>query len=60
MCLYITAKLKVFTDETVPLLVIVAVMFNDIVEPLIKSDDGVMPDPFIGVIDNFLGQKFTL
>ena len=60
MCLYITAKLKVFTDETVPLLVIVAVMFNDIVEPLIKGDDGVMPDPFVGVIDNFLGQKFTL
>lgn len=54
------AALKIFFDDLVALLIIIAIALNDISPPFIQGDNAVMANPFVGIIDNLLGKKDPL
>ncbi len=51
------AALKILLDNMVALLIIVAISLEDIGQSFIEGDNAVMTDPFVGIVDNFLGKK---
>lgn len=54
------AALKIFPDSIKAMQIIVAIAFNDIGHSFIQGNNTVMADPFVGVIDDFLGKKDSL